>query len=86
MMRIFYGRTKHSHRMRFTDGCAYWTIDSIRKELTALQDTASFQKPDFYRAFTRRIKELFSDFKVLKGDDTIRTVEIIYSKPRTRNR
>ena len=55
---------------------AYWTIDAIRNEITALQNTASFQKPDFYRAFTRRIKELFSDLQVVKGDDTIRTVEI----------
>ena len=60
---------------------AYWTIDAIRNEITALQNTASFQKPAFYRAFTRRIKELFSDLQVVKGDDTIRTVEIIYANP-----
>ena len=42
---------------------AYWTIDAIRNEITALQNTASFQKPDFYRAFTRRIKELFQTFR-----------------------
>lgn len=60
---------------------AYWTIDAIREEITALQNTASFQKPDFYRAFTRRIKELFSDLQVVKGDDTIRTVDIIYANP-----
>lgn len=60
---------------------AYWTIDAIRQEMQALRDTATFQKPDFYRAFTRRIKELFGDFKVLKGDDTLRDVEIIYANP-----
>jgi len=60
---------------------AYWTIDDIRREIIALEDTASYQKPDFYRAFTRRLKELFGDLKVLKGDDTLRTVEIIYANP-----
>ena len=60
---------------------AYWTIDEIRREMTALQDTASFQKPDFYRAFTRRVKELFSGLQVLKGDDTLRTIEVIYANP-----
>lgn len=60
---------------------AYWTIDDIRREIIALEDTASYQKPDFYRVFTRRLKELFGDLKVLKGDDTLRTVEIIYANP-----
>ena len=60
---------------------AYWTIDGIRQEMEALRDTATFQKPDFYRAFTRRIKELFSDLQVLKGDETLRNVDIIYANP-----
>lgn len=60
---------------------AYWTIDAIRDEMQALRDTATFQKPDFYRAFTRRIKELFGDLQVLKGDETLRTVDIIYANP-----
>lgn len=60
---------------------AFWTIDAIRQEMTALTETASFQKPDFYRVFTRRLKEIFSGLQVLKGDDTIRTVEIIYANP-----
>ena len=60
---------------------ALWTIDKIRQEMQALDATASFQKPDFYRAFTRKIKELFGNFQVLKGDDTLRNVEIIYANP-----
>ena len=60
---------------------AYWTIDDIRREIVALEDTTSYQKPDFYRVFTRRIKELFGKFQVVKGDDTLRTVEIIYANP-----
>jgi len=60
---------------------AYWTIDDIRREIVALEDTTSYQKPDFYRVFTRRIKELFGKFQVAKGDDTLRTVEIIYANP-----
>lgn len=60
---------------------AYWTIDDIRREIVALEDTTSYQKPDFYRVFTRRIKELFGTFQVVKGDDTLRTVEIIYANP-----
>ena len=60
---------------------AYWTIDGIRQEMEALRDTSTFQKPDFYRAFTRRIKELFSDLQVLKGDETLRNVDIIYANP-----
>jgi len=60
---------------------AMWTIDSIRNELLALENTASFQKPDFYRIFTKRLKELLGNFQVLKGDDTLRDVEIIYANP-----
>jgi len=60
---------------------AMWTIDDIRRELLALNDTASYQKPDFYRKFTSRLKELLGGFKVLKGDDTLREVDIIYANP-----
>lgn len=60
---------------------AYWTIDGIRDEILALEDTTTYQKADFYRHFTRRVKELFSDLQVLKGDDTIRKVDIIYANP-----
>lgn len=60
---------------------AYWTIDEIRREIIALSDHATYQKPDFYRSFTRRLKELLGDFQVLKGDDTLRTIEIIYANP-----
>jgi len=60
---------------------AMWTIDDIRREIEALVDTASFQKPDYYRAFTKRLKEILGDFKVVKGDDTIRTVDLIYANP-----
>ena len=60
---------------------AYWTIDAIRDEMQALRDNSTFQKPDFYRAFTRRIKELFGNLQVLKGDETLRTVDIIYANP-----
>ena len=60
---------------------AMWTIDDIRRELLALNDSASYQKPDFYRKFTSRLKEILGGFKVLKGDDTLREVEIIYANP-----
>jgi hypothetical protein len=60
---------------------ALWTIDDIRQELEKLESSASFQKPDFYRVFTRRLKEIFSSFKVLKGDETIREVDVIYANP-----
>ena len=60
---------------------AIWTIDRIREELEALTQTATYQPADFYKDFTRRLKEMFSNFKVLKGDETIRTVDIIYANP-----
>ena len=60
---------------------ALWTVDDIRREILALDDTASYQKPDFYRKFTSRLKELLGAFQVLKGDDTLREVEIIYANP-----
>jgi len=60
---------------------ALWTIEEIQREILALSDSAGYQKPDFYRSFTRRLKELLGDFQVLKGDDTLRTVDIIYANP-----
>ena len=60
---------------------AFWTIDRIREELEVLTKTAPYRPADFYKDFTRRLKEMFSDFKVLKGDDTVRTVDIIYANP-----
>jgi hypothetical protein len=60
---------------------AFWTIDAIRNEIVALDSTAGFQKPDFHRDFTRRLKELFGEFQVLKGDETLRDVEIIFANP-----
>ena len=60
---------------------ALWTIDAIRNEITALDNTAGFQKPDFHRDFTRRLKEILGSFQVLKGDETLRDVEIIYANP-----
>jgi hypothetical protein len=60
---------------------AMWTIDDIRRELEALEATSSFHKPDFYRSFTKRLREIFGSLKVLKGDDSIRDVEIIYANP-----
>ena len=60
---------------------AYWTIDRIRIEMEALDAHATYQPADFYKDFTRRLKELLGGFQVLKGDDTLRNVEIIYANP-----
>lgn len=60
---------------------ALWTIDEVRKELLALQDSSSFHKPDFYRIFTTRLKEIFGSLQVVKGDSTLRDVEMIYANP-----
>jgi len=60
---------------------AFWTIDDIRREIEALESTSTYQKADFYRDFTRRLKELFGKLQVLKGDDTLRVVDIIYANP-----
>ena len=60
---------------------ALWTIDNIRRELIELSRTKSYQKPDFYRSFTVRLKEIFGDLKVLKGDDRVDQVGIIYANP-----
>ena len=60
---------------------AFWTIEDIRTEIEALEAHATYQPADFYRDFTRRLKELLGNFQVLKGDDTLRDVEIIYANP-----
>lgn len=60
---------------------AYWTIDDLRVDVSALIDSASYQRADFYRSFTKTLKELFSDLMVVKGDDTPRHVDIIYANP-----
>ena len=51
---------------------AFWTIDAIRTELEALTAHAGYQPANFYKDFTRRLKELLGGFQVLKGDDTLR--------------
>ena len=60
---------------------ALWTIDMIRTEMEALDAHATYQPADFYKDFTRRLKEILGGFQVLKGDDTLRDVEIIYANP-----
>ena len=60
---------------------AYWTIDRILEELEILTKKAPYKPADFYKDFTRRLKEIFGNYKVLKGDDIVRTVEIIYANP-----
>ena len=60
---------------------AFWTIDAIRTELEALNAHAAYQPANFYKDFTRRLKELLGGFQVLKGDDTLRNVDIIYANP-----
>ncbi len=60
---------------------AFWTIDRIREEIQALDSHATYQPANFYKDFTRRLKELLGGFEVLKGDDTLRSVEIIYANP-----
>ena len=58
-----------------------WAIDDVRRDLSALVDHATYQKPDLYRIFTRRLKEMFGSYQVLKGDETLRTVDVIYANP-----
>tara|TARA_R110000851_G_scaffold307098_2_gene465569 strand:+ start:1514 stop:2311 length:798 start_codon:yes stop_codon:yes gene_type:complete len=60
---------------------APWTIDSIRREILRLTQDAPYHKPDFYRSFTTRLKEIFGNYQVAKGDGTLRDVEIIYANP-----
>jgi len=60
---------------------AFWTIDAIRTELEALDLHAGYQPANFYKDFTRRLKEILGGFQVLKGDGTLRTVDIIYANP-----
>ena len=58
-----------------------WTIDSIREKLLLLEKEGSFQKPDFYRQFTKKLTEVLNDFKVVKADETIRTVGVVFASP-----
>ena len=60
---------------------ADWTIDSIRNKLLALEKSGSFQKPEFYRQFTEKLKVELSAFKVLKADETIRDVDVVFASP-----
>jgi len=58
-----------------------WTIDEIREEILKLTRSASYRPAGFYRAFTTRIKELLGDLKVLKGDDSVVEVTLMYANP-----
>ena len=58
-----------------------WTIDSIREKLMRLEKEGSFQKPDFYRQFTKTLTEVLNDFKVVKSDETVRTVGVVFASP-----
>jgi len=60
---------------------ALWDLSAIRIELSAINSSAAYQKADFYRTFTTRLKEMFSEYKVLKGDETVRSVDVIYANP-----
>ena len=62
-------------------GMALWTIDDIRREIQRLTLNKSYQPHDFYRQFTKRLKEIFGDLKVLKGDDRVEEVGLIYANP-----
>ena len=58
-----------------------WTIDDIRREIQKLSNDASYQSPNFYRALTTRVKEILGDLKVVKSDDTVVEVDLIYANP-----
>lgn len=60
---------------------ALWTIDDIRREILKLEESSTYQKADFYRSFAKKLQLLFGDFQVVKGDDELRDVEIIYANP-----
>ena len=60
---------------------ALWTIDFIRNEIQALEDTSTYQKSEFYRDFARRLQEILGNFQVVKGDSDLRDVDIIYANP-----
>lgn len=58
-----------------------WDIDDIRRELRSLSLNKSYQPANFYRQFTSRLKELLGDVRVLKGDDRVEEVGLIYANP-----
>lgn len=60
---------------------ALWTIDDIRREILALEESSTYQPADFYRSFARRLQELLAVFQVTKGDGNLRDVDIIYANP-----
>ena len=60
---------------------ALWDIENVRQEILKLSQTASYRPPNFYRSLTTRIKELLGDLKVLKGDETVVNVDMIYANP-----
>jgi len=60
---------------------ADWTIDAIREKLQRLAKEGGFQHPQFYREFTSRLKEEVSSFKVIKADETLREVPVVFASP-----
>ena len=60
---------------------ADWTIDAIREKLQRLAKEGGFQHPKFYREFTSRLKEEVSSFKVIKADETLREVPVVFASP-----
>ena len=60
---------------------ALWDIENVRREILALTKTASYRPSNFYKSLTARVKELLGDLQVLKGDETVVNVDIIYANP-----